>query len=95
MSQRLLFPDAPTAADVLTFSARVARLGDGAVRLKATGGTLLPDTCGGGASRVSVVSKELLCPGGARSAASNARAISAAEPKRSVASVCVARRRKS
>lgn len=41
MSQRLIFPDAPTAADVLTFSARAARLGDGAVRLKATGGTLL------------------------------------------------------
>lgn len=41
MSQRLIFPDAPTAADVLTFSARAARLGDGAVRLQATGGTLL------------------------------------------------------
>lgn len=40
MSPRLLFPDAPTAADVLVFAQRAARLGDGAVRLKAEGGVL-------------------------------------------------------
>ena len=41
MSQRLLFPDAPTAVDVLTFSGRAAPLGDGAIRLKAQDGTLV------------------------------------------------------
>lgn len=40
MWPRLLFPDAPTAADVLTFAQRAARLGDGAIRLKAHDGTL-------------------------------------------------------
>lgn len=40
MPPRLLFPDAPTAADALTFAQRAVRLGDGAVRLRATGGTL-------------------------------------------------------
>jgi hypothetical protein len=40
MSQRLLFPDAEAAADALTFAGRTARLGDGAVRLQATGGTV-------------------------------------------------------
>lgn len=40
MSPRLLFPDAPTAADALTFAQRAVRLGDGAVRLRAAGGTL-------------------------------------------------------
>lgn len=40
MPARLLFPDAPTAADLLVFAQRAARLGDGAVRLKAAGGTL-------------------------------------------------------
>lgn len=41
MSSRLLFPDAEAAADLLTFAARAARLGDGAVRLRAMGGTLV------------------------------------------------------
>ncbi|WP_336631222.1 MULTISPECIES: hypothetical protein [unclassified Microbacterium] len=41
MSHRLLFADAPSAADALTFARRAARLGDGAVRLKAEGGLLL------------------------------------------------------
>lgn len=41
MSHRLLFPDPPTAADALTFAQRAARLGDGAVRLKAEHGVLL------------------------------------------------------
>lgn len=40
MTPRLLFPDAPTAADALTFAQRAVRLGDGAVRLRASGGTL-------------------------------------------------------
>lgn len=40
MSAQLLFLDSPTAADVLVFAQRAARLGDGAVRLRATGGTL-------------------------------------------------------
>jgi len=40
MSPQLRFPDARTAADVLTFASRAARLGDGAVRLRAAGGTL-------------------------------------------------------
>lgn len=40
MSPRLLFPDAPTATDVLTFAHRAVRLGDGAVRLRAATGTL-------------------------------------------------------
>ncbi|GAA3022838.1 hypothetical protein [Microbacterium dextranolyticum] len=41
MSQRLLFPDGPTAADALTFAQRASRLGDGAVRLVARDGVLL------------------------------------------------------
>lgn len=41
MSARLLFPDAHTAADVLMFAERAARLGDGAVRLRAHGGTMV------------------------------------------------------
>lgn len=41
MSQRLLFPDAPTASDALVFAQRASRLGDGALRLKAHGGTLV------------------------------------------------------
>jgi len=41
MSQRLLFPDAPTASDVLVFAQRAARLGDGALRVKAQGGALV------------------------------------------------------
>lgn len=40
MSAHLLFPDAPSAADVLVFAQRAARLGDGTVRLRASGGTL-------------------------------------------------------
>ncbi|WP_292832693.1 hypothetical protein [Microbacterium sp.] len=40
MSPRLLFPDAPSAADALTFAQRAARLGDGSVRLRARRGTL-------------------------------------------------------
>ena len=40
MSQRLIFADAPAAADALTFAGRSARVGDGAVRLAAAGGTL-------------------------------------------------------
>lgn len=41
MSQRLIFADAPAAADALTFAGRSARVGDGAVRLRASGGTLI------------------------------------------------------
>jgi hypothetical protein len=41
MSQRLIFADAPAAADALTFAGRTARVGDGAVRLSASGGTLM------------------------------------------------------
>ena len=40
VSARLLFPDAPTAADVIVFAGRAARLGDGAVRLQGQRGTL-------------------------------------------------------
>ncbi len=40
MSQRLLFPDALSAADALVFAERSTRLGDGTVRLKAQGGAL-------------------------------------------------------
>ncbi|MBU4465168.1 MAG: hypothetical protein KKH75_04900 [Actinobacteria bacterium] len=40
MSQRLVFPDPHVAADVLTFAGRSVLLGDGAVRLQASGGTL-------------------------------------------------------
>jgi hypothetical protein len=40
MSPRLIFPDAAAAADALTFAGRTARVGDGAVRLSASGGTL-------------------------------------------------------
>ena len=35
-----MFPDAPTASDVLVFAQRAAALGDGNVRLQARGGTL-------------------------------------------------------
>ncbi|MGC0370663.1 hypothetical protein [Microbacterium sp. SLBN-111] len=41
MSARLLFPDPQAAADLLTFSSRAVRLGDGSVRLRADGGVLL------------------------------------------------------
>lgn len=40
MSQRLIFADPLAAADALTFAGRAARVGDGAVRLRAVGGTL-------------------------------------------------------
>jgi len=40
MSSRLVFPDARTSTDALTFAQRAARLGDGAVRLTAEGGIL-------------------------------------------------------
>ncbi|WP_375384152.1 hypothetical protein [uncultured Microbacterium sp.] len=40
MSERLLFADAHSAADALTFAGRCARLGDGAVRLQGADGTL-------------------------------------------------------
>ncbi|GAA1469488.1 hypothetical protein [Microbacterium thalassium] len=40
MSQRLLFSDSAAAADALTYSSRTAPLGDGAVRLRATGGVM-------------------------------------------------------
>ncbi|MFT4052363.1 MAG: hypothetical protein QM677_08955 [Microbacterium sp.] len=40
MPPRLLFPDAASAADVLVFAERSARLGDGALHLRARGGTL-------------------------------------------------------
>ena len=40
MAERILFPDADAAADALTFAGRTARLGDGAVRLQARGGTM-------------------------------------------------------
>ncbi|MDU0368398.1 hypothetical protein RWH45_14355 [Microbacterium sp. KSW4-17] len=41
MSARLLFPDPQAAADLLTFSSRTIRLGDGTVRLRARGGMLV------------------------------------------------------
>lgn len=41
MSARLLFPDPQAAADLLTFSSRAVRLGDGSVRLRADGGILV------------------------------------------------------
>lgn len=41
MSQRLLFADAPSAADALTFAGRTAALGDGAVRLRAERGVMV------------------------------------------------------
>lgn len=41
MSARLLFPDPQAAADLLTFSSRAVRLGDGSVRLRADGGVLV------------------------------------------------------
>ncbi len=41
MSALLLFPDSRTADDVFVFAQRAARLGDGAVRLKAQDGTLV------------------------------------------------------
>ena len=40
MSPQLVFPDPRSAADLLTFAGRAARLGDPAVRLRAAGGTL-------------------------------------------------------
>lgn len=40
MSERVVFPDPHAAADVLTFAGRASRLGDGALRLQAAGGTL-------------------------------------------------------
>lgn len=40
MAERILFPDADAVVDALTFAGRTARLGDGAVRLQARGGTL-------------------------------------------------------
>jgi hypothetical protein len=36
-----VFPDPPTAADVLTFASRATQLGDGAVRLRAGDGTMV------------------------------------------------------
>lgn len=41
MSERLVLADARSAADLLTFAGRAARVGDGAVRLRAAGGTLV------------------------------------------------------
>ncbi|WES65271.1 hypothetical protein P0L94_04170 [Microbacter sp. GSS18] len=41
MSQRLLFSDSAAAADALTYSSRTAPLGDGAVRLRASGGVMV------------------------------------------------------
>ncbi|GAA3770178.1 hypothetical protein GCM10022240_23100 [Microbacterium kribbense] len=41
MAQRLVFPDAYAAADLITFAGRAARAGDGAVHLRASGGTLV------------------------------------------------------
>jgi hypothetical protein len=41
MAERLVFPDAYAAADLLTFAGRAARAGDGAVHLRAAGGTLV------------------------------------------------------
>ncbi|MFI8631888.1 hypothetical protein ACIGEP_04740 [Microbacterium sp. NPDC077663] len=40
MAAQLVFPDSRSAADLLTFAGRAARLGDPAVRLRAAGGTL-------------------------------------------------------
>ncbi|MFV0373123.1 hypothetical protein [Microbacterium sp.] len=40
MSERLIFLDAETAADALTFSGRAAAVGDGTVRLRAVDGVL-------------------------------------------------------
>lgn len=40
MPERLLFPDPDAATDALTFAGRTSRLGDGGVRLQASGGTL-------------------------------------------------------
>lgn len=41
VSERLVFPDAEAAADLLTFAGRAVRLGDGAVRLAAAGGVMV------------------------------------------------------
>jgi len=41
VSARLLFPDPQAAADLLTFSSRAVRLGDGTVRVRAQGGVLV------------------------------------------------------
>ncbi len=40
MSPRLQFPHVSAATDALTFAERAARVGDGALRLRASGGTL-------------------------------------------------------
>ncbi|CAL4859838.1 hypothetical protein [Microbacterium sp. MM2322] len=40
MAPQLVFPDSRSAADLLTFAGRAARLGDPAVRLRASAGTL-------------------------------------------------------
>src|SRR4051794_31370146 len=40
MPQRLVFPDARAASDVLTFAGRAKPLGDGAIRLQAAEGNL-------------------------------------------------------
>lgn len=73
MSPRLLFPDAATASDALTFAQRAARLGEGSVRLKAEGGilalscaalaprTLLDDTPTVIGMRIVPVDPELVC----------------------------------
>ena len=41
MPHELRFPDVPTASDALVFAQRAARLGDGAVRLRAQDGLLV------------------------------------------------------
>lgn len=41
MAERLVFPDAYAAADLLTFAGRASRTGDGAVQLRAARGTLV------------------------------------------------------
>ncbi|MCR2763733.1 hypothetical protein NQ152_09450 [Microbacterium sp. zg.B48] len=41
MPQRLIFTEAAAAVDALTFAGRTARVGDGAVRLRAVDGTLV------------------------------------------------------
>jgi hypothetical protein len=41
MAERLIFPDAYAAADLLTFAGRASRAGDGAVHLRAAAGTLV------------------------------------------------------
>ncbi|GAA5029859.1 hypothetical protein ACFQRL_07950 [Microbacterium fluvii] len=41
MSERLIFPDAASAHDVLTFAGRARTVGDGSVRLRAEAGTIV------------------------------------------------------